>query len=442
MPIVTNFLVKTKCYIINRMERKKSGILWFLLGILVFAAIGTYLYLSPTLNKEVVEEKHPLLLFVAEAYTTIQENYWNEISDEQLSNLFELAVEKVSASEIDFQLSENNLIGVEELIQINILTMSSIDQPPKFVASVVDVVLANLEPFGRSRLFTEKQEQDLRNIVENINPDKDLYATLNISKDATKEEIKEAYEEKIETATEEDKEEIEYAKEVLIDEIKKQRYDTTGAEPTTSARLISPQVAYIKIERFSPATFDEFQKDAQKLDQGDQLDSLVIDLRNNIGGAIDLLPYFLGPFIGPDQYAYEFLHKGERTPFKTKVGWLNSLIRYKKVVVLINENTQSSAEVMAATLKKYNVGVVVGTTTKGHGTIERIIPMETQISEIEKFSIFLVENLTLGDDGQPIEDKGVQPTVDINSDSWKAQLNSYFNYEPLIEAVGELWNQK
>ena len=423
------------------MGRKRIVILWFVIGIMALSSLGVYLYLSPVLDEQLTEEKDPYLSFIDEAYMTIQDNYWNEITDEQLSNLFELAVEKISANEIDFQLSEKNLTGVEELITMNIVTMSDSEGPKKFVASVVDVVLANLEPFGRSRLFTEQQEQDLRNAVENVNPEKDLYATLNLPKDATDEQIEVAYEEKIETATEEEKEEIEYAKEVLTDKTKKQRYDTTGAEPTTSARLISPQVAYMEIGRFSPVTFDEFQKDAQRLDQGDELNSLIIDLRNNIGGAIDLLPYFLGPFIGPDQYAYEFFHKGEKIPFKTKVGWLDSLVRYKKVVVLINENTQSSAEVMAATLKKYNVGVVIGKTTRGHRTIERIIPMETQISDTEKFSIFLVENLTLRDDGQPIEDKGVQPTIDMGSDSWKAQLNSYFNYEPLIKAVEELWGQ-
>jgi carboxyl-terminal processing protease len=205
--------------------------------------------------------------------------------------------------------------------------------------------------------------------------------------------------------------------------------------------LISPKVAYIKIDRFSPVTFEEFQKDAAKLDQGDELDSLIIDLRNNIGGAIDLLPYFLGPFIGPDQYAYEFYHQGDKIPFKTKVGWLESLFRYKKVIILVNEKTESSAEVMAATLKKYNVGVVVGTNTKGHGTIERLIPLETQISPTEKFSLFLVENLTLRDDGQPIEEKGIQPHVNINEDNWGIQLQGYFNFIPLIKAVEEAWNQ-
>jgi hypothetical protein len=424
------------------MERKNSGILWFLFGTVALAAIGAYLYLSPSLNQVVEEEKNPYTSFAAEAYHTIQDNYWSEISDEQLSNLFKLAVDKVSEGEHDFQLTEKSLSGVEELIRMNIVVMSNQDEPVRFVASVVDVVLANLEPFGRSRLFTEKQEQDLRNTVDNINPDKDLYATLDVSRNATVGEIEKAYEEKIKTATEEEKQELDHAKEVLADQTTKERYDSTGAEPTTSARLISPEVAYIKIDRFSPVTFDEFQDDARELDQGEELDSLIIDLRDNIGGAIDLLPYFLGPFIGPDQYAYEFFHQGEKIPFKTKVGWLNSLVRYKKVVVLVNENTQSSAEVMASTLKKYNVGVVIGTKTRGHGTIERIIPMETQLSETEKFSIFLVENLTVGDYGQPIEDKGVQPAIDIQSEDWKAQLNSYFNFQPLVEAVEELWAPK
>ncbi len=413
----------------------------FVFAIVAFAVAGVYLYFSALSDPIVVEEKDPYLAFTAEAYNKIQENYWNDISDEQLSSLFELAVEKVSDGEKDFQLSEKNLAGVEELIRMNIPVMSDEDQPAKFVASVVDVVLANLEPFGRSRLFTEKQEQDLRNMVENVNPNKDLYATLGIPKDASTEQIEEAYQEKVAEAPEEEKEEIEHAREVLVDQDKKERYDSTGAEPTTSAKLISPSVAYIEINRFSPATFDEFQKDARKLDQGDELDSLVVDLRNNIGGAIDLLPYFLGPFIGPDQYAYEFFHKGDKIPFKTKVGWLDSLVRYKKVVVLVNENTQSSAEVMAATLKKYNVGVVVGTKTRGHGTIERLIPMDTQISPTEKFTIFIVKNLTLGDTGQPIEANGVQPHVNIEEEDWEDQLLSYFNYAPLIQAVEEIWNQ-
>ncbi|KPJ70546.1 hypothetical protein AMJ51_01600 [Microgenomates bacterium DG_75] len=174
------------------------------------------------------------------------------------------------------------------------------------------------------------------------------------------------------------------------------------------------------------------------MDKGGELDTLILDLRDNVGGAIDGLPYFLGPFIGAEQYAYQFYHQGEKTDFKTRTGWLPSLVRYKKVVVLVNEGTQSSAEVMAATLKRYNVGVVVGASTKGWGTVEKVFALKTQIDPNEKYSMFLVHSLTLRDDGEPIQDKGVDPTININNPGWEEQLMAYFNYPELVEAVKEI----
>jgi C-terminal processing protease CtpA/Prc len=170
------------------------------------------------------------------------------------------------------------------------------------------------------------------------------------------------------------------------------------------------------------------------------LDTLILDLRNNIGGSIDILPYFLGPFIGQDQYAYEFLHQGERTPFKTKVGWLNSLVPYKKVIILINNQSQSTAELMASVLKRYNVGVLVGERTKGWGTIERVFELENQISPGEKYSMFLVHTLTLRDDNQPIEGNGVEPVISINSSNWKQQLLSYFDNQTIVKTVEQIWS--
>jgi len=149
----------------------------------------------------------------------------------------------------------------------------------------------------------------------------------------------------------------------------------------------------------------------------------------------------LGPFIGMDQYAYQFFHQDEKQDFKTKAGWLPSLIRFKKVVVLINGGAQSSAEVMAASLKKYNVGILIGEKTKGWGTVERVFPLENQIDENEKHSMFLVHSLTLREDGQPIEGNGVEPTIDINSADWKEQLFSYFHYDELSDAVEEVWRE-
>jgi len=86
-------------------------------------------------------------------------------------------------------------------------------------------------------------------------------------------------------------------------------------------------------------------------------------------------------------------------------------------------------------MKKYNVGVLVGESTKGWGTVERVFPLKQQIDKSEKYSIFLVHSLTLKEDGEPIEGNGVEPVIKTADNNWKGQLESYFNYKPLVEAV-------
>ena len=107
-------------------------------------------------------------------------------------------------------------------------------------------------------------------------------------------------------------------------------------------------------------------------------------------------------------------------------------------MILIDNNTQSTAELMAATLKKYNVGILLGEKTRGWGTIERVFELKNQLSDGEKYSLFLVHHLTLRDDGQPIEGNGVEPHIYLSNSTWKQELLAYFNYPPLISAIQSL----
>lgn len=437
----------------RRKSLKKVQWKWITALVLIFGIgiAGGYLIFKTGQPKE-TEIKDKYVAFLLEVYDKIQENYWDEINDEGLSNLYKLGVEKVL--EKPFILGTNDKKGLQKSLTQTIETLQNDEKRKEFSVNLATVVLANLKPFGRSGLYTNQKKQELKNMVENINPEKDLYQNLEVEKQATEQEIEQAFEEKKEELEEkkqeappEQKQEIEkeieetqYAYEVLSDEENKQRYNQTGAEPTVFARLIRPEICQIKIQRISPVTFEDFQREANAVEDKPGLDTLILDLRGNIGGSIDLLPYFLGPLIGKDQYAYEFFHKKEYTPFKTQTGWLASLIKYKKVVILVNGETQSSAEVMAAVFKKYNVGVVIGVPTKGWGTVEKIFEIENQIDpDNEIYSAFLVHSLTLRDDGQPIEGRGVDPNINITDLDWKKQLLSYFNYPELVKVVEELW---
>ncbi len=144
---------------------------------------------------------------------------------------------------------------------------------------------------------------------------------------------------------------------------------------------------------------------------------------------------FLGFFIGKNQYAFDFYHKGEYLPFKTPTDKLSSISKYKQIVLLTDNQTQSSAEMLAASFKKYHLGVVVGSTTKGWGTVEKVFPLDNQVDTKEKYSIFLVHSITLRDDNLPIEGRGVDPDIKISDPNWQQQLFNYFRNTGLTEAV-------
>ena len=124
------------------------------------------------------------------------------------------------------------------------------------------------------------------------------------------------------------------------------------------------------------------------------------------------------------------------------------LIRYKRMVVLINNQTQSTAELMAAVITRSITSAWLSARLP-RGTIEKVFPLTKQIDppsdeagQSEKYSIFLVHSLTLREDGQPIEGNGVLPTINIKDKDWETQLYNYFHYPKLTTVVKQLLNQK
>lgn len=424
-------------------QNKKSIALLVIVGIFVAGSASSYFIFKHKFNSDnpasisSAQSEDIYVQFLGEIWDTIKVSHWEKQEDEALANLYKLGTEKVTGKPVDVTPKTK-----EDVRTMAELAMRDMDATKKkeFTTSLSDIVLANLKPFGRSRLFGQKQQEDLKNTVENRDPNADLYATLDVEKDATKEEIDKKYAEKVKTvdaSKPEGKQELaklERAKNALASPDARKAYDEIGVEPTVITKLIKPDIFYMHITKVSPQTFEEFQKAADSTDK-QNLRSLIIDLRGNIGGAVDILPYFLGPFIGPGNYAYDFFHQGEYTPYKTKIGWMPSLVKFKKVVVLIDGESQSSAEIMAATFKKYNVGIVVGTHTKGWGTIEQLMPVKTILDSKESYSILMVHSLTLRDDGQPVEGKGVDPLINIADKDWDKQLMEYVSSSSLVEAV-------
>jgi carboxyl-terminal processing protease len=189
------------------------------------------------------------------------------------------------------------------------------------------------------------------------------------------------------------------------------------------------------MSKVSPSSFLEFGRTILAASTTPGLDSMILDLRGNVGGALDFAQNFLGLFLGDTQYAFDLYHQGDYNVQRTNQPKFTELTRYKDIAILTDGMTQSTAEVTTAAMERFHLAHVVGETTRGWGTVENTFPLDTIIDPAEKYSMLLVHSLTLRPDNQPVEGRGVDPDVNIKDANWKTELSKYFTSPSLITAL-------
>ncbi len=138
--------------------------------------------------------------------------------------------------------------------------------------------------------------------------------------------------------------------------------------PSISWRLLPDKIALIHLNQFASRSADEMKQvlsDAKA--QG--ATAVVLDLRNNPGGLVQELVGIASQFLPKDTTVLlEQNREGERTPYKTDDGGVATDI---PLVVLVNNNSASSAEILAGALKDAGRAKVIGVPTFGTATVLR-----------------------------------------------------------------------
>ena len=138
--------------------------------------------------------------------------------------------------------------------------------------------------------------------------------------------------------------------------------------PVVNDKTISKDdktVGYIYLSSFTKNSYNQF-KDALEEVEHQNIDSLIIDLRDNTGGYLSGAQEIADLFIKKDKviYSLEYKDKTEVTKTKTKD------YRSYPIVVLVNEYTASASEVLALALKESYGATIVGTKTFGKGKVQ------------------------------------------------------------------------
>ncbi|MGA8854511.1 MAG: S41 family peptidase, partial [Christiangramia sp.] len=132
--------------------------------------------------------------------------------------------------------------------------------------------------------------------------------------------------------------------------------------------MLTKDLGYIKIDRFSETTYKEFSEAIKNLKkQG--ASQIALDLRNNPGGYLSEAINIADEFIKDDKLILFTKNKSgaiEETYAQREGDFENG-----KVFVLINENSASASEVVAGALQDNDVGTIIGRRSYGKGLVQR-----------------------------------------------------------------------
>lgn len=135
--------------------------------------------------------------------------------------------------------------------------------------------------------------------------------------------------------------------------------------------MVDDKTGYIRVSRFAATTHDEMVEAMQKLKkQG--MTQLILDLQDNSGGYLMSAVYMANEFL--DKGNLLVYTEGDKSPRSEAIAEAQGSFSKNKLVVLVDEGSASSSEIVAGALQDWDRAVLVGRRTFGKGLVQRPIP--------------------------------------------------------------------
>lgn len=197
---------------------------------------------------------------------------------------------------------------------------------------------------------------------------------------------------------------------------------------TVYAEMKDGKIGVITVTEFSLNTADRFKKELENLEkQG--MKGLIIDVRNNPGGVLDVVEAMSEQFVPAGKAIVQIEDKYKRRQQSVSKGSGKSY----PVVVLTNKGSASASEILAGALQESAGAKLVGETTYGKGTVQSSYSQEMGDGSMLKITIakWLTPN------GEWIHKKGIKPDVEVSQPDYfmVAPINKEKTYK--YDMLGE-----
>ena len=165
------------------------------------------------------------------------------------------------------------------------------------------------------------------------------------------------------------------------------------------------KIGYIQVDIFSATTYNQFEKAVQKL-ENEQVEGMIIDLRDNTGGHLSVVTDMLSLFLDDSHVIYQIEDKDQTTKYYST--WKET--KEYPVVILQNGNSASASELFTAAMKEEYGAKVVGTTSYGKGTVQEL----NTLQDGTQYKFTTKKWLT--PKGNWVHEKGITPDVEVELD--------------------------
>ena len=173
--------------------------------------------------------------------------------------------------------------------------------------------------------------------------------------------------------------------------------------PTVEYTMLENKIGYISLSSFEEVSGDQFKKAVDSL-EGEGMEGLVVDLRNNGGGVVNAAKAIADYLLPEGDAIVSFKGKGvPDSSFSSEDGHQVDV----PIVVLVNGQSASASEVLTGALKDNDWGTVVGTKTFGKGIAQGVFPM------MDGSAVKLTTAYYYVPSGECIHELGIEPDVEV-----------------------------
>lgn len=174
--------------------------------------------------------------------------------------------------------------------------------------------------------------------------------------------------------------------------------------PSVQYEMLESGIGYLRITEFNGNTLQQYQNGMEQL-KAQGMRKIIFDLRNNPGGMLGSVCDILDEILSEGIIVSEKNRSGETVEEKATEEKRLDI----PIVVLINENSASAAEIFAGAIRDHKVGTLVGKKTFGKGIVQSI----REFTDGSAMKITNAEYYTPA--GENIHGMGIEPDLEVEA---------------------------